>query len=231
MIDIQPLVELDRKLLFFLNGSDSLFLDGLIVTLTSGFTWVPLYVGLLYLVIKNNETFLQIMLTIGAALLCVLLADGVSEGIFKPLVGRFRPGSDPVIKYSVDVVNNMRGTDYSFFSGHASNTFSLAVFFSLLVRSKVFSFFMIMWSLINCYTRIYLAMHYPSDIFVGLLWGGLVGMSVYWLYFKLYFKITPTLNYISTQYTRTGYARTDIDIVISLLVLCLLYGVFRALIV
>ena len=125
----------------------------------------------------------------------------------------------------------MRGTDYSFFSGHASNTFSLAVFFSLLVRSKVFSFFMIMWSLINCYTRIYLAMHYPSDIFVGLLWGGLVGMSVYWLYFKLYLKITPTLNYISTQYTRTGYARTDIDIVISLLVLCLLYGVFRALIV
>ena len=55
MADIQSILELDRELLFFFNGSDSLFVDGLMATFTSGFTWIPLYVGWLYLVIKNNE--------------------------------------------------------------------------------------------------------------------------------------------------------------------------------
>ena len=47
------LLSLDQSLLLALNGSDSLYLDGLMLTYTSGFTWIPLYVGLLYLVIKN----------------------------------------------------------------------------------------------------------------------------------------------------------------------------------
>ncbi|MBR3445962.1 MAG: phosphatase PAP2 family protein [Prevotella sp.] len=228
MADIQSILELDREFLFFFNGSDSLFVDGLMATFTSGFTWIPLYVGWLYLVIKNNETFTQVALTVCAALLCLFLADGVSEGIVKPLVGRLRPCNDPSIRHLVDVVEGVQASDYSFFSGHASNTFSLAVFFCLLVRSRIFNAFMITWSLLNCYTRLYLGMHYPTDILTGLVWGALVGASVYWVYFKLYFKITPKLNYVSTQYTYTGYSRVDIDIVISLLVFCLLYSVVRA---
>ena len=168
MTNLQSLIELDRQLLFLFNGSDSLFLDGLMTTMTSGLTWVPLYIGWLYLVIKNNETFLQVALTVCAALLCVFLADIVAEGIAKPYFERLRPCNDPLIKYSINVVYGVGATDYSFFSGHASNTFSLAIFFSLLVRSKVFNSFMIIWSLLNCYTRLYLGMHYPSDILVGL---------------------------------------------------------------
>ena len=125
---MHTLIEIDRNLLVFFNGSDSLFLDNLVVTLTSGLTWIPLYLSLLYIVIKNNETMKQIMLVIGCVCLCMLISDGVVDFIVKPMVGRLRPTHDPAIKYSLDVVNNIRENQFSFFSAHASNTFCIAVF-------------------------------------------------------------------------------------------------------
>ena len=59
----------DISLLEMINGSSSSFLDGLMLTMTSGFVWIPLYVALLYLVINNSETMAQIMLVVGAAVL------------------------------------------------------------------------------------------------------------------------------------------------------------------
>ena len=112
----------------------------------------------------------QIGLIIGCSVLCIILADGISEHLFKPWVARPRPSNDPIIKYSVHIVNNIRGMDYSFFSAHAANTMSIAIFFSWLVRSKLLSVFLILWSFVNCWTRMYLGLHYPGDISVGLLW-------------------------------------------------------------
>ena len=96
--------DIDRYILGLLNGSDSIFLDGVVTTLTSGFSWIPLYVALFYIVIKNNDTMEQIGLTVGCALLCVLLADGLADGIVKPLVARPRPLNDPFIRHTIDVV-------------------------------------------------------------------------------------------------------------------------------
>lgn len=73
------------------------------------------YISLLYVVIKNNETMKQIMLVVGSVILCLILSDGVTDFIVKPLVARFRPSWDPIIKYSVEVVNGMRNTQYGFF--------------------------------------------------------------------------------------------------------------------
>ena len=171
----------------------------------------------------------QIMLVVGCVCLCVLISDGVVDYIVKPMVGRLRPSHDPVIKYSIDIVNGIRDTKYGFFSAHASNTFCIAVFFSLLVRNAKFVVAMISWSLLNCWTRMYLGVHYPSDIFVGLLWGGLVGAFVYYIYIKSYFRMHSDFNYISSKYTSTGYNQMDIDIVLLVLVLTLLYAVIMAL--
>lgn len=227
---MQTLVELDRSLLAFFNGSDSLFLDNLVVILTSGLTWIPLYLSLLYIVIKNNETMKQILLVIGCVCLCMLISDGVVDYIVKPMVGRLRPTNDPLIKYSLNVVDGIRETQYGFFSAHASNTFCIAIFFSLLIRNCKFVTTMIIWSLVNCWTRLYLGVHYPSDILVGLLWGGFVGALVYYIYIKSYLRMHQEFNYISSKYTSTGYNQVDIDIVILILVLTLLYAIIRALI-
>lgn len=231
MIDIQTILDADRDLLFVLNGSDSLFLDRWMVFLTSGFTWIPLYVALLYLVIKNNDTMSQILLIVGCSLLCVVLADGVADFISKPLVCRWRPCNDPMIKYAVRVVGGLRGSDYGFFSAHAANTFSIAVFFCLLVRSKLLGTSLVVWSLVNCYTRMYLGLHYPLDILCGLIWGGIVGCLAYYVYNRVYSRIAPANNFISTQYTSTGYSLDDVDIVELVLVSTLIFTVIEAVVV
>lgn len=223
-------IDIDRSLLALFNGSDSLFMDNLVLTLTSGLTWIPLYFALLYVVIKNNETMKQIMLVVGCVCLCIIISDGVVDFIVKPIVGRYRPSHEPLIKYCVNVVDGVRGTYYGFFSAHASNTCCIAVFFSLLVRNRAFVVAMVTWSLVNCWTRMYLGLHYPSDIVVGLVWGAFVGTFVYYLYIKSYLRIHPDFNYISSQYTSTGYTRIDSDVVILVLVITLLFAVIKALI-
>lgn len=59
------------------------------------------------------------------------------------------------------------------------------------MRQRMLTFFLVGWSLLNCYTRLYLGVHYPGDITVGLLWGGFVG----WLVYQLYQRITIPVKY------------------------------------
>ena len=188
---MEEIIQFDKHLLLMVNGSDSLFLDSLILTLTNALTWIPLYVGLLYMVIRSNPTVRDVVLILAAAGCCVLLAGAVDDGLVKPTVARWRPTHDPEIGSLVDVVNNYRGGNYGFFSAHAANTFSIAVFFSLLVRQRLLTIFLVCWSLINCYTRLYLGVHYPGDILIGLCWGGFVG----WLVYQVYCRITIPVKY------------------------------------
>ena len=228
-MDIATFETLDRQLLEFFNGSNSVFLDSVAITFTSGLTWIPLYVALLYLVIKNSENMAQFGLIVGSVLLCMLLSDGVAEYLVKPYVGRLRPSADPAVKYLIDVVGNYReSTTFSFPSAHAANTAAVAVFFSLLVRNKSLSVMLLLWSVLNCWTRLYLGVHYPGDILVGFLWGILSAVVSYSVYRAIYFRLRPRLNYISSQYTSTGYNHEDIDIVLLTGVLLCLYVVLRA---
>ena len=229
LLDIQTSLANDRLVLSWFNGSNSVFLDGWMSALTSGFTWLALYASLFYLVVKNNETMGQIMLVVGCALACVGLADIMADVIVKPLVERWRPSNDPIFKYDVSVVDGYRGTSYGFFSAHAANTFSLALFFCMLVRSRVLSVALVLWSFVNCYTRMYLGLHYPSDIVCGLLWGSVCAIGVYYFYLRVSRRMFGEDNYVSTQYTSTGYRLCDVDIVVFVLVSTVLITLFKAL--
>ena len=225
---MEELIQLDKQLLLWFNGSDSLFLDGLVKTLTTATTWIPLYLGLFYLVLKNNDNVQKVLLVLGCAGLCVFLAGSLNDLFVKPWVARWRPSRDPEIAMLVDVVNGYRGGRYGFFSSHAANTFSIAIFFTLLVRSKVLSVAMILWSLLNCWTRLYLGVHFPGDILCGLLWGGVVGTGMWFLHQHIYKKINTQDFYVSTQYTATGYQKSDVDIVICILLLTIVYAILKS---
>lgn len=212
---MEELIHIDKQLLLWFNGSDSLFMDTIIMMLTNAKTWIPLYLSLFYVVLKSNTMVRNILLVLAAAGLCVLLAGTIDDTIVKPLVARWRPGRDPEIGMLVDTVDGYRGGKYGFFSAHAANTFSIAVFFSLLMRQRLFVIAMVVWSLINCYTRLYLGVHYPGDITVGLIWGGLVGYSVYRFFYTRF--ATPV-----------RYQEVLCDIPIAVLCLTLLFAVVYA---
>lgn len=227
MMDFSVVQDLDMQLLHVFNGSNNVWLDQAAMVLTSGFTWIPLYLVLILVVIRNNEMMGQIALAVGGALLCVLLSDGIVDGLIKPLVERWRPSNDPLLKYTVQVVDGMRLKSFSFCSAHAANTLSIAVFCSLLVRSKVLSWTLILWSFINCWTRLYLGVHYPVDIVCGLGIGLVVGLVVYFLFYRLYIRISPKIKYISDQYTSAGYDYDDVDKVITVMMFILIYVVIK----
>ncbi len=225
---LSTLVEYDKDLLLSLNGSDSLYLDRVMRVLTAAVTWVPLYISLFYVVLNNNDNFRKVIMILCGAGLCVLLAGTVDDMIVKPMVGRWRPTHDPEIGMMVDIVDGNRGGRFGFFSAHASNTFSIAVFFCWLVRSRLLSLALILWSFTNCWTRLYLGVHFPGDILVGLLWGGLVGSAVYFLYYRLSRNMTSRRRFISSQYTSTGFQRSDCDVPVAVLVFTLVFALIKS---
>ena len=223
-MDTNILIDIDKYLLLALNGSDSLFWDGCMKIYTTIAIWIPLLLLLMYILIKNNsfKDFLLLVLVIAAVVGCT---DLISSGICKPFFERWRPTYDPEIMYLVDVVDEIRGGKYGFTSSHAANSFGIATFLLLLVKNRALTVSMIIWAVMNAFTRIYLGVHYPGDIIAGTLIGVIVGWGAYKLYRYIMTrqKHNKHRDWISSQYTKSGYLVSDIY-----LFLLVMYGTFAA---
>lgn len=220
---IESLLNLDRDITLALNGSSSLYADGLMMAVTSTFTWIPVGLVLLYILLKNNNMnipkFLLVFLMLA---LCVFFSDQLSN-LSKAFFERWRPARDPYIMYQVDVVDNYRGGRFGFFSAHAANTMSIAVFLSLLFRQGRITLLLLSWTLLNGYSRIYLGVHYFGDVMVGFVVGVIVGVLLKKLYNALVRRLDFAPPGISSEYTAGGYLVKDVDMLASTLVLT--YGV------
>lgn len=213
-MSITELSGIDKYILYWFNGSNSLFEDGLVSLLTSGMTWIPLYIALFYLVMKNNDTMEQIMLIVGSIILCIILTGGIDDIFIKPWIGRVRPCNDPDINAHLNLITGQVESGFSFFSAHAANTMSLAVFLCLLIKDSIFKIVMIGWSLLNGWSRLYLGVHFPSDVLFGFLYGAVIGILIFSFYKRFYSEMSFQTTYISSQYTSSGYERKDIDVVL-----------------
>ncbi|BAX78934.1 phosphatase PAP2 family protein [Labilibaculum antarcticum] len=180
------LLNLDKELLLLLNGQQNYFWDYLMRLISEKEMWYVFYIVLMTCVI-NTFGWKKGGLIILSLILVIAISDQIASGIFKPLFKRFRPSRDPDFSHLVNLVKGYTGGKYGFVSSHAANSFGLAVLASLILKDRITGAFLIFWAVLVSYSRIYLGVHYPSDI-IG---GAIVGISMAYLsYFLLrkYFK-------------------------------------------
>ena len=149
-------------------------------------------------------------------ILLIVVADRICSGIVKPTVARWRPTQDPQIMYMVDVVRGYRGGRFGFFSGHACNTMSFAVFLSCIFRYKKLTFTLLFWSITTTLTRIYLGVHYVGDVLVGWSVGIILGFLFYIIYYNIQMRL-GSKRLISEQFTSSGYLISDLDALLSII--------------
>jgi undecaprenyl-diphosphatase len=178
---MDDLIELDKKLLIYLNSLHTNWLDPVMMLFTQTLFWLPLYALLLFIMIRTYGKTSWIPL-LGIAL-TIFLADRITSGLMKPYFARFRPSQEPSLKGLIHLVHGYTGGLYGFASSHAANTLGTATFFWLLLRDRhKWIVLLFPWALIMTYTRIYLGVHYPGDILVG----GLIGIASGWAGYKLF---------------------------------------------
>lgn len=174
---------MDTSLTLFFNHMGQSWLDPIVMVLTKPLTWAPVYALLMLVLIlrvrstglKKKEGLKAIVLILIGAALCILVADQVASHLCKPLFQRLRPTHEPSLYGIVRIVQDYRGGLYGFFSSHAANTCALAMYLGLIIRRRPITVLLVLYVAINCWTRLYLGVHYVSDILVGLIFGALVG--------------------------------------------------------
>ena len=173
------LLQWDKGILIFLNNLGIEAYDGFWSAITEIRTWIPLFLLFILLLFRKyskREAFFQIMTLVFLAIFITFITHWA-----KVSVARLRPSNDLEVNTLIRVLRTPK--DYSFFSGHASSSFSISVLMFLFVRKAwKWAFFFFIWPFLFCASRIYLGVHYPSDIIVGAAVGTLFAIVFYRLY-------------------------------------------------
>lgn len=170
---------LDRELFLAINGWHAPMFDNIMYYVSQIWVFAPVFVYWLYMVF-NRYGLKKLLILLGFLGLLVLLTDQTSN-ITKHSIKRYRPTHNLEIQSKVHTVNEYKGGLYGFFSGHSTNTFGIAMLLFLIFRKESIGFRLLFfaWAAITAYSRIYLGVHYPSDIFVGFVVGIFWGYVVY----------------------------------------------------
>lgn len=171
---IEAIKNWDEAAFLWLNSFHSSALDPIVLQLTQTISWIPLYVLLLYQIYRIDPKNTAWIL--GGVMLTILLSDQMTSGLMKPYFERLRPCHDPRWEGMLHLYGRCGGL-YGFVSSHAANTFGLATFLTLKLGKKQKAIaWLFLYALLVSYTRIYLGVHYPLDVFFGAVVGVLAAV-------------------------------------------------------
>jgi undecaprenyl-diphosphatase len=185
----EALEKLDQSFFLHINSFRSPFLDTLMWYLSETWPTVLIVIAVAFWFYRKFSAKKALEFVLGCAIV-VACAD-FSTNMIKHQVKRYRPTHNLVLKEKVQTLNNYVGGKYGFFSGHAANTFGVITFIFLClkwlrVRQRILFY---IYPLLVVYSRMYLGVHYPSDLFVGMLNGLLWGSIVFLVVDKHFLKL------------------------------------------
>ncbi len=181
---METISTIDSNLFLFLNGLHADWMDKVMIAITQMWVWVPLYLLLIYWVVKQyGKRCWWFFLAVGLVVFC---SDQLSAHICKPFFQRLRPCYNANFQGLIYLPKGLAGGKYGFVSSHAANTFAVAAFLSAALRKNRnwMGVVLYLWAFISSYSRIYLGFHYPGDILCGALLGILIGI-ILWKVFHL----------------------------------------------
>lgn len=182
---LEKIIAIDKDLLVFLNGLGSEFFDGFWLTITVQEYWTPYFLLIFYFLAKKIgwKNFLIALVFIA---FLILVSDQTSN-LFKNHFQRLRPCNDLDLKNIIRIVKP--SDSYSFFSGHATNSMATTVFVFLIIRRYYkYALLLFLFPLIFAFSRIYLGLHFPTDILTGYAFGASFGFVFYKIYQKYILK-------------------------------------------
>ena len=179
----EEILKLDSKLFLFLNNLGTTKFDAFWLSLSKIEANILMYLFLILLffhIKKLSPKFLYIFYLLFVIALMITITDQ-GANFFKDSFQRLRPCYNESISDSLRLVKENCGGKYGFFSAHASNSFSLAIFFGLLFKNRIRYMIIIttVYASLISYSRIYLGVHFPIDIIVGSSFGIFVGFIIY----------------------------------------------------
>ncbi|GGE12732.1 phosphatase PAP2 family protein [Psychroflexus salis] len=179
---LDQFIEWDTQLFLYLNNLGSREWDWFWIIITEKWTSIPLYLFLLFVIYKKyNLKSLGITLLI--ALILVALNDQLA-GFFKYFFERPRPCNEDFMEFAR--FSAKRCGNFGFYSAHASSSMAIAIFISRVLKPvypKII-YWLLLWSFVITYSRIYIGVHYPGDILVGFTMGFMFGNFGFYLYQK-----------------------------------------------
>lgn len=171
----------DYPLFLALNFDGGAVVDKIMVLFSTPLFWVWLYLIMLWLVWRKYS-WRGVLLFLVAAAVAAGISDMVA-GIFKhtgllknlwsDFPARLRPMHTPELEGLIHVVK--QGGKYGTVSAHAATMFSVFILSTTTIRRAWFGWMMGLAVVAICYSRIYLAYHFPMDILLGALTGLMAG--------------------------------------------------------
>ncbi len=188
---MESILEIDRQLLLWMNFDGGALCDGIFWFASRKAVWIPLYVLIIWLMYRRIG-WRQTLLVVAMIALSVVLTDQIAN-IFKHCTPKFRPTHTDAISHMVHTVNGYRGGLYGTVSAHAATTLSIAAISAFVIRSRLYTAMIALWVIFVSYSRIYLGVHFPADILLGMIDGAAVSAAMIMLY-RYLIKRFPALR-------------------------------------